>query len=187
MWQVFACFKSVKDLKACGCHIELGHSSEKEYGLDPKSELYVAQQNLAKVMWQAALQIVRFRSLSHMHYIGQAPTCFVELLSTGDKLVMALELCNTMWDTIQYIEKQRHNFKELDKVWANIPWATYEVIREILVILSEFGWKWVPPHLEALLNSMFSSWGTSLVNELGFKEVRKRAKLSDNGRLHPTT
>ena len=89
MWQVFACFKSAKDLKACGFHIELGHSSEKEYGLDPTSELYVAQQNLAKVMWQAALQIVRFRSISHMHYIGQAPTCFVELLSTGDKLVVA--------------------------------------------------------------------------------------------------
>ena len=162
MLQVFACFKSAKDLKACGFHIELGHSSEKEYGLDPKSELYVAQQNMAKVMWQAALQIVRFRSLSHMHYIGQAPTCFVELLSTGDKLVRALELCKTMWDTIQYIEKHRHNFKELDKVWANIPWATYEVIREILVILSEFGWKWVPPHLEALLKSICSSWGDPL-------------------------
>ena len=90
-----------------------------------------------------------------------------------------------MWDTIQYIEKHRHNFKELDKVWANIPWATYEVIREILVILSEFGWKWVPPHLEALLKSMFSSWGTSLVNELGFKEVRKKGKVVRQWQVAP--
>ena len=105
--QVFACFKSAKDLRACGFHMEMWHSSEKEHGLNPKSDLYLAQQNMAMVMWLAAVQIVRYRTLSHMHYMGCPPTCFVELLSTGDKLKTALGYCKTMWEAIQYMENKK--------------------------------------------------------------------------------
>lgn len=115
MLQVFACLRSAKALKACGFHIEIGHSSEKEDGLNPKSDLYLAQQRMAAVMWQAAVQIVRFRALSHMHYIGMAPTCFVDLLSKGDKLQTALEHCRTMWAAVQYMEKKGTVTKNLTR------------------------------------------------------------------------
>ena len=106
MLQVFACFESAKDLRACGFHMEIWHSSAKEHGLNPKSDLYLAQRIMAMVMWLAAVQIVRYRTLSHMHYMGCPPTCFVELLSTGDKLKTALGYCKTMWEAIQYMDKK---------------------------------------------------------------------------------
>ena len=38
-----------------------------------------------------------------------------------------------------------------------------------------------------LLESVFGSWGTSLLNELGFNAIRQRLKESGNMRLNPTT
>ena len=138
-------------------------------------------------MWAGAVQIVRFRALSHMHYVGCPPLTFVGLLCTGQRLLDALAECKLAWATISYIETQRHSFKELDKIWSNIPFASWEVVRERLAILSEFSFMWVPPHVVQLLESVFGSWGTSLLNELGFKVTRQRLKESGNMRLNPTT
>ena len=111
-------------------------------------------------MWAGAVQIVRFRALSHMHYVGCAPLTFVGLLCTGQRLLDALAECKLAWATISYIETQRHSFKELDNMLSNTPFASWEVVRETLAILSEFAFRCVPPHVVQLLESVFGSWGT---------------------------
>lgn len=187
IWQVFRCLQSPSDLKTAGFKLEFFHPSEKHDALDKGSALYQTQCELSKLMWAGAVQIVRFRALSHMHYTSCPPFMFVGLLCSGQRQLDTLKQCELAWQTISYIEVQRHNYKELDKIWANMPFASWEIVREILTILSEFSYAWVPPHVTQLLESVFGGWGTSLVNELGFKVIRQRLKDSGNQRLHPTT
>ena len=129
----------------------------------------------AFVLWATCITLV----VLHLHLWG--------LLCTGQRLLDALAECKLAWATISYIETQRHSFKELDKIWSNMPFASWEVVREILAILSEFSFMWVPPHVVQLLESVFGSWGTSLLNELGFNVIRQRLKESRNMRFNPTT
>ena len=68
-----------------------------------------------------------------------------------------------------------------------MPFASWEVVRNILAILSDFAFRWVPPRVVQLLESVFGSWGTSLLNELGFKVIRQRLKERGNQRLDPAT
>ena len=62
---------------SAGLQVEIGHSAEKSDALDKCSPLYQSQLELAKLMRAGAVQIVRFRALSHMYYVGCPPVTFV--------------------------------------------------------------------------------------------------------------
>ena len=148
--------QSPSALKSAGFQVELSHSTEKVDALDKCSPLYQSQLELAKLMWAGAVQIVRFRALSHMHYVGCPPLTFVGLLCTGQRLLDALAECKLAWATISYIETQRHSFKELDNIWSNIPFASWEVVREILQYRMTF-------HSCGCHHMWCSCWSPSLV------------------------
>ncbi|CAK0875873.1 unnamed protein product [Prorocentrum cordatum] len=78
-------------------------------------------------------------------------------------------------------------FKEAQDLWKSVPFMKWEVIRELLVMLSEFDFKWVPPPAQGLLETLFKAWGTSLANELGFRDLRARAKQAENHIFAPAT
>ena len=59
--------------------------------------------------------------------------------------------------------------------------------RIILCLLSEYSFGFVPAAVVTMVESMFTSWGTSLLNELGFRHIRGRAKDSENGKIAPVT
>ena len=80
MLQVLRSLKSPFDLKAVGFQTTFSHSSEEAAALDTQSPSYQTQMELAKLMWTGAVQIVRFRTLSHMHYVGTPPAIFAGLL-----------------------------------------------------------------------------------------------------------
>ena len=145
IWQVFRCLQTPADLKSAGLQVEFAHPSEKQDALDKDSHLYLIQLQLSQLVWSGALHITRFRALSHMHYVGCPPSIFVGLLCEGQRQLDCLKQCKLAWQTISFIEVQRHNFKELDNIWSNIPFASWEIVREVLTILSEFGYEWVPP------------------------------------------
>ena len=72
-------------------------------------------------------------------------------------------------------------------VWNNIPFVTNEVCREILCLMAEYSWEFVPAAVTTMVQAIFSSWGTSLMNELGFRHIRGRAKACENGQISPAT
>ena len=49
-------------------------------------------------------------------------------------------------------------------------------------MLAEFEFKFVSPYVRILLETIFV-WGSSLVNELGHKELRRRLRLAGNNFL----
>ena len=53
-------------------------------------------------------------------------------------------------------------------------------------MLSEFEFKWVPPHVNAMVQTTFA-WFSSLVTELGNRQFRQRLKRSVNGSAAAST
>ena len=58
----------------------------------------------------------------------------------------------------------------MQQLFDNLPWTVNEPIREILTMLAEFGFAWCPPPVRRMIEVLFA-WGSSLVNELGHKEI----------------
>ena len=185
--QVFKTLTSPQDLKAAGFRLEFYDKSEKADAVDVCSGLFMAEKAKCTMMCKGALQVVRFRALSQEHYTMLPPQMFVGLLGSADRQVAALLKCKEAWDTIQLIEQNRFKYIQLDRLWHNLPFAKWEVVREVLTLLSEFSFQWVPPPVQRMLNTIFKSWGTSLINELGFREIRARAKEASNGNISATT
>ena len=82
--QVFRTFVSPADLAECGSKLELHSAQEKADSLNPKSEVYQSEASTARIMQTSALQIVRFRALTHQHYMHLPPFIFVGLLQGCD-------------------------------------------------------------------------------------------------------
>ena len=54
-------------------------------------------------------------------------------------------------------------------------------------LLAEYSWEFVPAAVTTMVQAIFSSWGTSLMNELGFRHIRGRATACENGEIAPVT
>ena len=105
--------------------MEFYSSEEKASALDTKSELYETEAAKARIMQSSALQIVRFRALTHQHYMHLPPFIFIGLLQDGQEQLSALGTRKTTWQTIQNFEELRDIFKEAKIVWNNIPFVTH--------------------------------------------------------------
>ena len=167
--QVFKTCRSPSDLAKCGFKMEFYSSEEKASALDTKSELYETEAAKARILQSSALQIVRFRALTHQHYMHLPPFIFIGLLQDGQEQLSALGTCKTAGQTIQKFEELRHMFTEANMVWNNIPFVTNEVCREIFCLLAEYSWEFVPAAVTTMVQAMFSSWGTNLMNEFGIQ------------------
>ena len=99
--QVFKTFLSPSDLAKCGFKMGFYSSEEKASGLDTKSELYETEAAKARIMQSSALQTVRFRALTHQHYMYLPPFSFIGLLQDGQEQLSAFGTCKTAWQTIQ--------------------------------------------------------------------------------------
>ena len=178
---------SMDSLRSIGFVLELATVFQKREAGNADSPMRATQAELASRTFRTIVQIVRSRALTHMHYKESLPGRFALLLSQGAELRSALEYCSKAWKAMCDCESRRHLYKECADIWKVIPFLQWEIIREILAMLSEFGFAWVSPWVQQLLLCMFRSWGTSLPNELGFKALRARVALASNQKVHPNT
>ena len=153
--QVFKCLKDPQSLKAAGFKLKFHSRIERQEALDQHSGLFTSEKAKAELLGNSALQVVRFRALSQLHYMTCPPMIVVGLLDSGDKFVSALQLCRDDWSCIQWLEKKRLNFIELDRLWNNLPFAKWEIVREVFCMLSEFNFEWISPPLQLTLEAMF--------------------------------
>ena len=176
------------DLQSCGYKLEFHTASEKLEAMDSGSALYQAELAKAQMHWDSARAVVRYRAMTQAHYIDCPPLLFALLVnSSGAPLKLALGKCKKAWEAICYCESQRHKFKEVMAIWQCLPWASWEICREVFVLLAEFDFEWICPPCMQLITSIFSSWGSSLVNELGFRAIRARCKQAATGKVSPCT
>ena len=92
--KVFKTMSSPVDLQSCGYKLEFHTASEKLAAMDCGSALYQAELARAQMHWDSARAIVRYRSMTHAHYIECPPLMFVALVnSSGAPLKLALDKC----------------------------------------------------------------------------------------------
>ena len=185
--EVCKCSTNMADLLKCNFKLELFTESERKDCKDSGSDLYKAELAKAKFLHTCIIQILRFRGLTHMHYHSLPHYNFVLLLGTGEQLKLGLATAKAGWSALQKIEKMRHLYKEANSIWCNLPFGQWEVVRHVFIMLAEHNFTYVSEQCLKLLHSIFESWGSSLLNELGFREIRARAKQSSSGRIAPVT
>ena len=128
---MFKTLTSPHDLKAAVFKLEFWDSSEKTDAVDVSSGLFIAEKAKSTLMCKSALQVVRFRALSQQHYVMLPPQMFVGLLGSADKQAAALVKCHEAWDTIRLLEQSGFKFIQLDRLWHTLPFAKWEVVRNI--------------------------------------------------------
>ena len=67
-----------------------------------------------------------------------------------------------------------------------MPFVRVEIIREMLVGVVEFNGLWIPPQVQACVDTIFGL-GSSLINELGNRELRARLSKGANHAIAPQT
>ena len=135
--EVCKCFTNVADLAKCGFKLELFDDSETVDSKDCKSALYTAEHAKAEFMQRAMVQILRFRGLTHSQYTCLPHFNFVLLLGTGDELQLGLAKAKSAWSALQRVEWLRHSYKEVNAIWCNIPFANWEIVRQVFVMPAE--------------------------------------------------
>ena len=85
------------------------------------------------------------------------------------------------------LESNRFDYKEVNDLFKAIPFFAWELVRELLVRLAEFGFKFISPCVFRILMLFFHAWGSSLPSELGFKAVRHRASAAENNKIGNNT
>ena len=171
----------------CGFKLEIHDESEKVAAKDKTSPLYLTELSKSNMLKDSALQVVRWRSLTMSHYMHCPPLFFASLFSTGAELQAALQKCRVAWHAIQVCERLRHKYKDVNSIWCSLPWASWGVVRDFFTLLAEFDFQWICPPAMEILNCLFRSFGSSLLNELGFKEIRARSKQASNHKISPST
>lgn len=150
-----------------------------------KESLFLEQKQLSDIAFDVVFECMRFRSLSQLHYTDCLPGRFGGLVPGGDHKP-ALAYCKLAYECMCKFEVDRHVFKECKDLWQNVPFLQNEPIRETLKMLAEFNFEWIPPHVTAHVRTMFS-WMSSLVTELGNRELRMRLLESHGVAVAPQT
>ena len=120
----------------CGFKLELHDESEKVAASCKDSALYLTELSKCNLLKDSALQSVRWRSLTMSHYMHCPPLFFASLFSTGADLVAELNTCKVAWHAIQVRERLKHKYKDVNGIWCSIPWAGWQVVRDLFTLLA---------------------------------------------------
>lgn len=170
--KVFESLASMQTLDKAGLLVSLENKRMKAALQSKSSPVYAAEHKKSALAFKIVAECMRWRSLTHMHYTSSLPGKFGGLLP-GFNNEDALQYCHLAYRTMCKFETWRHVFKECSKLWRAVPFLENEVVREALTMMSEFSFKYVPPHVEAMARTL-AAWGSSLVTELGNREIRSR-------------
>ena len=150
---------------------------------DVESPLHQREARLSKHMWTTILEVVRFRSLTHLAYAACIPGQFILLINPSEAVrADALEWCSLAWKTIMHFEKKRFIFKECLELWNSIPQVEWNFCREVLCMLWEFDFKFVPPAVVLQVQTCFGL-GSTLANEGGFQAMQRALAATRNKQL----
>lgn len=155
---------------------------------DKMSEFITAkcteEQSSADALWKFLLNVVKWRSLSMCHYRHGFPGMFALLISSDTRIVaQGLALAKEAWEALVAMEAIRHTDTVAMNLLDAIPFSQWIVVRETLVGLAQWDFKWVPPPILDVWRTVFRSWGQTLVCEDAFNAVKDHQRDSKNLRL----
>ena len=177
----FGRLASMATLEKASFVLVLEGSEMRSQARNRDSLLYKNQSRLAAMGFNIVFASMRWRSLTHMHYTSSIPGRFMGLLP-GFNNENALQYTRKAWECMCKFEVDRHVFKECATLWESVPFLENEVVREILIMLSEFDFRFIPPHVVAHVQTL-TSFTSSLATELGNREVRMRILEGHNNKL----
>lgn len=174
-------------LTEAGFKVQFENKQEKAMALAHDSAIFIHEAMLSKLAFDIVFDVTRYRAMTHQHYVMSFPGQFAGLASGFPSQVKdTLAFCKRTWSAVQYCEQYRHVFKEIRLLWEAVPWVENEAIREVFVMLSEFAFEYVSPYVHDACLVMFT-WGSSLINELGFQKLRDRLKDTRAKSISPQT
>lgn len=141
------------------------------------------ENKMGESIWSFVCNLLKYRGLSMAIYRDGFPGKFASLASrdTAD-VEKGLKIASQAWSAIEWAEKMHDNAGMMELL-QQIPWARWVAVRETLVALSQWKFKWCPPHVREVWRSTFCSFGQSLVVEDVFNAVKDRQRDSKNLRM----
>ena len=185
--RVWATMSNVRSLMKIGFVVSFDGPFHRKLYSDKSGAAYNAERTLAVMQFDTCFEIVRWRGLTHQHYVGSLPGMFALLIGSAADVAVGLLYASRSWAAMRWCEEKRHAYKEYDEIWRAVVFLSNPVVRDILAMLAEFSFQFVPPCVVGMLRTLFMTWATSLMNELGWRAVRARQKESSNKKIGPLT
>lgn len=148
--------------------------------------ILAAEAQTSEDLFKSVLSILEQRAQSMCHYSSSLPFGFVLLASDEPADVQrALTWLEQIGTATCRAERRKHDDQAVASLFSNIPFLSWAPVRGILVLLAQVSFRVVPTAVLDMVMSVFSGWGSSLVNELGFKTTRMHGKVGSNSRMTP--
>ena len=141
----------------------------------------------ASDVWNFALLLVKFRSVSASMYADGWPGPFALLVNpevSEKKLV--LEKCKVFWKAIRNAEEIAHRDPKVAGLLRAVVYNRVVPFRETWLHLEQFGFEWIPPQVSDVWACIFCGFGTSEVVEDGFNAIKDGQRNSKNMEMSRT-
>lgn len=130
-------------------------------------------------------RLVRYRSLSALHFTMGAPGFFVLLLDADEAIRReGLERARDLWHALSTIEQRFADTGDisLKKVLKGLSWCDHVAIRETLIYLAQVNFSFVPVPIAEVWQTHFEGWCQSGIIENAGNRVNDAQRQSKNRR-----
>ena len=123
------------------------------------------------------------RLLSACLYTDTFPGAFALLLGSEEEQGLGLQKAKVAWHAISQAEKKRHTNPIVQKLLEAMPFVLWVFVREALISMAQFSFRFVPPTILEQISTLFTGWGQSGVCENAVNRVRDHGRDSKNKKM----
>lgn len=132
-------------------------------------------------LWVFMLAFMKHNAMSDSHNSDSFPGVLA-LLVSGDAGVQqaGLEAAEKAWRTIEAAERHAIRSGAVRKLLRGCPFIEWTYVRESLLRLRQWHFKYLEPQVLADTMCLFGGWGQTLVSENGFNRVKDHQRDNKN-------
>ena len=124
--------------------------------------LYAENKLISTMVSDTVFEVIRFRLRSHAHYFKSLPGKLVLLAGSEDQKREGLAFCKRVFEAMIGMEKQRHNYIHVSRLFNDCAPFFSLPIRELLFLEAGVHFLIVLPDVERMAETIFEL-GSSLV------------------------
>ncbi len=171
-------------LKTPAVMVQLKFETDVATTLDDKHFVYLEEKRKADVCFDAAFHIFKHRAATRSHSVASLPGKFAALLHEDQAHVRrSLDWLKKLWSAICEAEVRRITSPGVASLLHNIPFASWPVVREIMLLLAQVDFSCVVKQVRLILQTCFEGFGTSLANEFAFRSMSATEQVTLNDKM----